>query len=125
MKLSIKLASAAGAVGLATVGGLAALGSSQAAAHPASARPAAVVRVASVSHLTKAAETGPATDPDNIQSGDQTTPDTPAAATATKTASVTQAPGDETPTPETGTSDGPGGHADSGTTVDHQFDGVE
>src|ERR1700736_1541405 len=69
MKLAIKLVSAAGALGLAAVGGVTALGST-------SASPAA--RPASVSH-TVAAPKATTADPDNVQFGDQTTPDAPVA----------------------------------------------
>jgi hypothetical protein len=59
------------------------------------------------------------TDGDNVQSGDQTTPDT---GTEAPEAAGTEAP--ETGT-ETGPSDGPGGHADPAGNVDHQFEGTE
>jgi hypothetical protein len=101
MKLTIKLASAARAPAIVRI---------------ASVAPRATAPAAAAAPAAPAA----ATDPDNVQSGDQTTPDTPAAASATKAAA------DETAIAETGApSDGPGGHTDSGPNVDHQFDGVE
>jgi hypothetical protein len=81
-------------------------------------------------------------DTDNIQSGDQTTPDTAAASTAsvsTKAASP-EAPGTEQPaaseqpgaaeqpgSESAANSDGPGGHADEpgNASADHQFQGAE
>jgi hypothetical protein len=77
-------------------------------------------------------------DTDNIQSGDQTTPDTTTA--SARTSGATEAPGTEqspaTEQPGAGeqpgsesaaNSDGPGGHADEpgNATADHQFNGVE
>lgn len=53
------------------------------------------------------------TDADNVQQGDQTTPDT---------TGPTEGSGNET---ESGTTDGPGGHADPAGNVDHQFQGEE
>jgi hypothetical protein len=55
-------------------------------------------------------------DTDNIQQGDQTTPDNGASATATETSG--ESAGENQ-------SDGPGGHADPAGDVDHQFDGQE
>jgi hypothetical protein len=56
-----------------------------------------------------------APDPDTVQSGDQTSPDT-----------GTEAGGEaETGGESTGESDGPGGHEDPAGTADHQFDGQE
>lgn len=90
-----------------------------------------------------------APDTDLLQEGDQTTPDvstgsataapavaklTPAVAPAIAPAAETASPetGTETTTPETGAeapetgvSDGPGGHADPAGNVDHQFNGEE
>ena len=85
-------------------------------------------------------------DTDNIQSGDQTTPDAAPASvvhgkkavaaqssTATPEAPGTEQPSGaetpgaaETPGSESAASDGPGGHADApGSNVDHQFQGNE
>jgi hypothetical protein len=81
-------------------------------------------------------------DTDNIQSGDQTTPDTAGvSASASKSAATTaEAPGTEQPAASeqpgaaeqpgsetAANSDGPGGHADEpgNATADHQFQGVE
>jgi hypothetical protein len=71
----------------------------------------------------KAAEsTSP--DTDNIQSGDQTTPDTAAGAhaTAAESGSGGESAGSEVPG-----NDGPGGHADEpgNSNADHQFQGQE
>jgi hypothetical protein len=78
-------------------------------------------------------------DTDNIQSGDQTTPDTTGVAAKATTAQA-ETPGTEQPpaSEEPGAaeqpgsetaadSDGPGGHADEpgNATADHQFEGVE
>jgi hypothetical protein len=67
-------------------------------------------------------------DTDAIQQGDQTSPDTAAAAVARgvkaqsgKTDNSGEAPDSE----NSGASDGPGGHADLTGTVQHEFDGVE
>jgi hypothetical protein len=59
------------------------------------------------------AQSGP--DTDNIQSGDQTTPDTGSSAEQ----------GSETSGEPGSTNDGPGGHADTPGNVDHQFQGQE
>ena len=63
------------------------------------------------------------TDADNLQEGDQTTPDVAGAAdSATEPAG--EAP--EAPGAPGAESDGPGGHEDAaGQEVDHQFDGEE
>lgn len=58
------------------------------------------------------------TDTDNIQQGDQSSPDGASSASETTSASETQ-------TSEAGPSDGPGGHADPEGNVDHQFEGNE
>ena len=64
-----------------------------------------------------------AKDTDNVQSGDQTTPDTGTAASSAESSAENSAESSS----ETGTpSDGPGGHADpAGSSVDHQFQGQE
>lgn len=64
-----------------------------------------------------ATETTSVPDMDNIQQGDQTSPDVTGASTA-------EASGENTDE-NTGTSDGPGGHADPAGNVDHQFAGQE
>ena len=66
---------------------------------------------------TSETTTGP--DTDNIQQGDQTTPDT-----AGQTSEATGETSDES-SGENGPSDGPGGHADPAGNVDHQFEGQE
>ena len=63
-------------------------------------------------------ETTTGADTDNIQQGDQTTPDTAGASESTGESSGESSS-------ETGPSDGPGGHADPAGNVDHQFDGQE
>lgn len=55
-------------------------------------------------------------DRDNIQQGDQNAPDTG------KCAQEQERAGEA---PENGVEDGPGGHADANSSVDHQFTGVE
>ena len=72
----------------------------------------------------KAAESDQAPDTDNIQSGDQTTPDTAAAAKATAAESGS---GGESAGSEVPGNDGPGGHADEpgNSNADHQFQGQE
>ena len=65
----------------------------------------------------KSAETTSVPDTDNVQQGDQTSPDATAASTG-------EASGENTGE-NTGETDGPGGHADPAGNVDHQFDGQE
>jgi hypothetical protein len=83
----------------------------------------AVFASAQTSHA-KAPEKVAAVDKDNIQSGDQTTPDT-----TKKSTKAAELPGVESTTEtssESAPSDGSGGHADApGATVDHQFQGTE
>jgi hypothetical protein len=75
--------------------------------------PAPVAPGASVSEVEPAGA-----DTDNLQEGDQTTPDVPGEADAAGEAAEAGA--------ETGTeADGPGGHEDPAGEVDHQFDGEE
>ncbi len=85
-----------------------------------------------------AAQEVKAPDTDNVQSGDQTTPDSPATAarahSSTKSAAGSEAPGNENapeaagnaaeaPSNENAPSDGPGGHADPPGNVDNQQQG--
>lgn len=65
-------------------------------------------------------ETTTVPDTDNVQQGDQTTPDTAVGAGNTSNESSGENSGENT-----GPSDGPGGHADPAGNVDHQFDGQE
>jgi hypothetical protein len=66
-------------------------------------------------------ETTSGPDTDNLQQGDQTTPDTTGgAASETTGESAGEGTGESS-----GESDGPGGHADPAGNVDHQFDGQE
>jgi len=71
--------------------------------------------------VTQVEPIGP--DADNLQQGDQTTPDV--AGAADSAAEPAEAANEATA--ETGTEgDGPGGHADpAGQNIDHQFDGEE
>jgi hypothetical protein len=123
-------------VGAAAVSALALGGSAIASAQQQPAQP-----------NTPAPKSAPAAEPvgpdtDNIQSGDQTTPDVAGASAASNTsvASTTEAPGTEQapaseqsgaaeqPGTETAdNSDGPGGHADEpgNAAADHQSEGVE
>jgi hypothetical protein len=75
-------------------------------------------------HATVKAAESSSPDTDNIQSGDQTTPDTAAGAkvTATETGSGGEGAGSEV-----SGNDGPGGHADEpgNSNADHQFQGQE
>jgi len=63
-----------------------------------------------------ATETTTGADTDNIQQGDQTTPDTAGQASESTGESSGESSGE---------ADGPGGHADPAGNVDHQFDGQE
>jgi hypothetical protein len=65
-------------------------------------------------------------DRDNVQSGDQSAPDRPGAATADASAGA-ENPEQSVDAPESAfNGDGPGGHADApGANVDHQFQGNE
>jgi hypothetical protein len=67
-------------------------------------------------------------DRDNVQSGDQTTPDRPGANAAEQGGSESTQSSESTQRPESANnSDGPGGHADEpgNATADHQFQGNE
>jgi hypothetical protein len=101
-----------------------------------------VIAQAQSSSATKA-EPVATRDTDTVQSGDQTTPDRPAAASTTRavhrthathvvrTAASSEQPGSESseaPGAESpAANDGPGGHADppGNSTADHQFQGNE
>ena len=65
-----------------------------------------------------------AVDTDQLQQGDQTTPDTASTTTSASTGESTGEATGETGG-ETGESDGPGGHEDPAGSVDHRFDGNE
>lgn len=73
-----------------------------------------------------AAETPGAKDADHVQSGDQTTPDGPAAKAAAEQpgSETADSAGSERSVSESA-SDGPGGHADPPGAVDHQHQGAE
>jgi hypothetical protein len=115
MRLTHKLIGAAGvALAFAGVGTTAAIAGAGASSPPA-LKPA--VRTATVT---------PA-DTDNVQEGDQTTPDVPGAAESPEPAAKTTAVKVKSAATETESpSDGPGGHEDpAGANVDHQFEGQE
>jgi hypothetical protein len=65
------------------------------------------------------------TDADNVQQGDQTTPD--ATAASQSSAEPTEAPGEQASSESATANDGPGGHADepANANADHQFQGQE
>lgn len=63
-------------------------------------------------------------DGDNVQFGDQTTPDTGANA-AERAGAASEASAETTSDSGTGASDGSGGHADPVGNLDHQFSGNE
>ncbi|MDQ1449534.1 MAG: hypothetical protein QOC79_2505 [Actinomycetota bacterium] len=111
--MDLKRKLAVGAVG---VVGFAGLGAGVAAAQTTPSAP-------------KAPVTAPApADTDNVQSGDQTTPDVPGAAEKPEATAAAEKAGTETAGPEEpGDASLPGGgHADpAGQNVDHQFEGVE
>jgi hypothetical protein len=80
-------------------------------------------------HQASSESTGP--DTDNLQVGDQTSPD-PAAGAANAASSARigashakRAAGEGNSSEGSHESDGPGGHADPAGNVDHQFNGVE
>jgi hypothetical protein len=87
----------------------------------ASARtPAAPKRPAVTQPQTAQVATAP--DTDAVQQGDQTTPDTASESKGVETESTSEKAGAEEP----GDKNLPGGgHADSGTDSQHEFDGVE
>jgi hypothetical protein len=60
-----------------------------------------------------------AQDLDAVQSGDQTSPDQPTAASAS------EGSGESSSESESGVSDGPGGHEDASGNVDYQFNGEQ
>jgi cytoskeletal protein RodZ len=86
--------------------------------------------------MSLAAEKTSPTDTDNLQSGDQTSPDTHSAKVSSVSTSETPNSGSATEnsseTPDSGSateisseSDGPGGHEDPAGNVDHQSEGQE
>jgi hypothetical protein len=104
-----------GSGALAALGALALGGSAFASAQSSTTAKQPAVKV----HRT--VEKTNASDMDNIQSGDQTTPDTGANAKASSTETST-----ENAPENSAASDGPGGHADPpGANVDHQATGQE
>jgi hypothetical protein len=66
-------------------------------------------------------------DTDTVQSGDQTTPDQPGAASGSEQQSSEgpDQPGSESGGESADQSDGPGGHADPAGNVDNQFEGQQ
>jgi hypothetical protein len=88
---------------------------------PAAPAQPAVVNNAPAAPAVSAKDKPAATDGDNVQEGDQTSPDN---GTEAADAPGTEAPETGTET-ENGPSDGPGGHEDPPGNVDHQFEGTE
>jgi hypothetical protein len=78
-----------------------------------------VVKPAAVGQATASEVTSP--DTDNVQEGDQTTPDVPAAKTTAKAASTSESEG--AGESENSPSDGPGGYADAPGNPDTQQTG--
>jgi hypothetical protein len=121
--------------------GAAALLAAAATTGAASATAGSAVHTTAIHQAASVTQAGP--DTDNLQQGDQTTPDVPGAtdasdpadAPAGKKLAVAQTagptaekPGTEAPdngTEKESASDGPGGHADAPGAVDHQFQGNE
>jgi hypothetical protein len=99
-------------------------GSASATASTGSTAPATGTSVSQLSTVSKAAP-----DKDNVQHGDQTTPDVPDTASpekaGTEKAGTEKADTEKAGTEKPDASDGPGGHADAPGTVDHQFQGQE
>jgi hypothetical protein len=99
-------------------------GSASATASTGSTAPATGTSVSQLSTVSKAAP-----DKDNVQHGDQTTPDVPHTASpekaGTEKAGTEKADTEKAGTEKPDASDGPGGHADAPGTVDHQFQGQE
>lgn len=99
-------------------------GSASATASTGSTTPATGTSVSQLSRVSKAAP-----DKDNVQHGDQTTPDVPDTASpekaGTEKAGTEKADTEKAGTEKPDVSDGPGGHADAPGTVDHQFQGQE
>ena len=127
MKLTTKLGAAC-ALALGAVGAVSALGGHANAAQTPTAPPSVN---AGLTNTAPPADTpavlpsaqAPAPDTDNVQSGDQSTPDASGAVPASEAPDTSEAG----PTPESSgvPSDGPGGHQDNGNSVDHQFVGSE
>jgi hypothetical protein len=127
-----------GVLAIGAIAALAAGGSAIASAQ----NPAPASAPTSITQSATAPEPVGGPDTDNIQSGDQTTPDTATASAVSGKASsaTTEAPGTEQPaageapgaaelpgSETAANSDGPGGHADEpgNPTADHQFEGTE
>ncbi len=103
--------------GVAAMASLALGGAVFAQAHASPAHP--VHQHAVVRHAVRSA------DGDNVQSGDQSTPDRPGATAESGESSGTESPEQSGEAPAS-QSDGPGGHADApGANVDHRFQGNE
>lgn len=93
-------------------------------AHSASAKASPGSRAA---HPAAVREAAGGVDRDNVQSGDQTTPDrTGTAAASPRSGEQSTEQSTEQSGESASPSDGPGGHADApGANVDHQFQGNE
>jgi hypothetical protein len=123
--LAAGLALAAGALGTgvsyATSGSHNATAPNATTTAPAKTKP--VTKAATVKSSPTGAAKDASGDTDNVQQGDQTTPDVPGSTDPGESSSSET--GSENGTSETGPSDGPGGHADPAGNVDHQFEGTE
>jgi len=106
-RFKIVTLAAVAVLGLGALGGAAVRASANSATPPAS--------MATAEQATTAEPVAGMSDTDNVQEGDQTTPDTAAEAAGEQAGS--EVPGN----------DGPGGHADEpdNANADHQFEGVE
>lgn len=89
---------------------------------PAAKAPAAKAPVALLKVKAPAKAQAGASDGDNIQQGDQSTPDVPGAGESSPSSESSSETGSEVPG-----NDGPGGHADEpgNPNADHQFQGAE
>jgi hypothetical protein len=86
--------------------------------HPATTRPAHFA-------VKTADETNTGPDTDNVQQGDQTSPDRVGDGSRSGAESGNATESENSTESENGPSDGPGGHADPAGNVDHQFNGEE
>ena len=128
-KFKIATLAAVSIIGIGAIGGAAVKASASTNAVK-SASPVAASLAKAGAPATDSEATG-LPDTDNVQQGDQTTPDT-ATLTSSQSSSASQqaneAAGEKagTETANAAESDGPGGHADpAGANVDHQFEGQE
>jgi hypothetical protein len=101
----------------ATIGALASLAVGGSAIATAAQKSGAAVPPPVTAIAPAAADTSSAIDGDNVQQGDQSTPDAAGAAEAPDSAAT------ESASESSAASDGPGGHADAAGTVDNQQQG--